>query len=309
MKKLTISVLIPTWKRPNKIRICLQHMMRQVVSADEIIVIMRKEDSEGVRVVSEFFSLIPALKVVYVETPGVVNAENAGISVARGDIIAFIDDDGYAPETWVKQILDFFYNNEDAAGYGGSDIIKSEPWTYYDTEVSVVGKLCYFGKVIGNHHRKALGTLRKVDVLKGVNMSFKKSYITKLDTKLSGVDGNLGNGSQWELDLCLYVKASGGDIYFDPTLVVVHDSDHSTHIKDIAAMNNAHNLSYVFSKHIKGFRYLVVVLYSLLIGNEQLPGLLKLIFDLMKSKTMSPFHFYKFKMRGFFQGMRTYWEC
>ncbi len=308
MKKLTISVLIPTWKRPNKIRICLEHMMRQVVCADEIIVIMRKEDSEGVRVVNEFFSLLPTLKVVYVDSPGVVNAENAGLGVASGDIIAFIDDDGYAPETWVKQILDFFNNNEEAAGYGGSDIIKSEPWTYYDTEVFEVGRLSYFGKVIGNHHRKALGNLRQVDVLKGVNMSFRKSYITKLDTKLSGIDGNLGNGSQWELDLCLYVKAMGGDIYFDPNLIVVHDSDHSAHVKDISAMNNAHNLSYVFSKHIKGIRYLVVVFYSLLIGNEQLPGLLKMIFDLWKSKTLSPFHFYKFKLRGFFQGIKTYWE-
>jgi glycosyltransferase involved in cell wall biosynthesis len=307
MKELTISILVPTWKRPSKIKLCLEHLMQQTVRAEEVIVVVRAEDSEGVEVVNSFMPSMPELKMVYATVPGVVNAENVAIGKASGDVVAFIDDDGYAPSDWVQKIRSFFLENQNAAGFGGSDIIKSEPWSYYDFEVYDVGIVSFFGKVTGNHHRKCLGLLREVDVLKGVNMSFRRKVLTFLDTKLSGIDGNLGNGSQWELDLCLYVKENGGQIYFDPSLVVIHDSDHSSHVKDIVAMNNAHNLSYVFSKHFKGIRYLAFLSYSLFVGNEQLPGLLKLIYDCVLKKSFSPFYLYRFKLRGFFQGLNTYW--
>lgn len=306
MHALTISVIVPTWKRPAKLKICLEHLELQETKAYEILVVMRKEDVDGIAVAKLFIDKIPEMKILYTELPGVINAENIGLSNAKGEVVAFIDDDGYAPSDWLSRIANFYQNFPDAGGYGGSDIIKSEPWTYHDFPVKRVGEITWYGKVIGNHHKKALGEFREVDVLKGVNMSFRRKYLPFLDSKLAGIDGHLGNGSQWELDVCLAVKAQGVKIFFDPDLVVTHDSDHSTHVKEIVMINNAHNLSYVMAKHFHGFRYFVFLLFALVFGSEQLPGVIKTLVTIVREKNVQSIKFYRGKLQGFFQGICTY---
>ncbi|WP_230684083.1 glycosyltransferase family 2 protein, partial [Streptococcus pneumoniae] len=53
-----ISVLIPTWNRADKLAICLEHISQQIRKADEVIVVVRLEDSESMRVVEKFKCLI-----------------------------------------------------------------------------------------------------------------------------------------------------------------------------------------------------------------------------------------------------------
>lgn len=306
MNNPTFTVLIPTWRRPNKIKVCLEHLEKQIEKPDQIIVIARAEDLEGIEVVNLFKNKISNLELLLAEKPGVVFAENVGLRNIKSDYICFIDDDGYAPENWILKIKYFFKNNPHALALGGSDIIKSEPWSYYDFETYEVGKITFYGKVIGNHHRKSLGDVRNVDVLKGVNMIFRNKNLPLLDEKLSGVDGNHGNGSQWELDLCLSVNKDGKSIFFDPNLVVTHDSDHSSHVKEIVAFNNTHNMTYVMLKHLNGLRLICFFIYALLIGNEQLPGLMKLIVQLFRERNFKVVAIYKNKLFGFFAGVNTY---
>ena len=52
------------------------------------------------------------------ENVGVSGARNAGISVAKGDVIAFIDDDAVAEKGWVEVLLST-YREYDAAAVGG----------------------------------------------------------------------------------------------------------------------------------------------------------------------------------------------
>ena len=63
---------------------------------------------------------------------------------------------------------------------------------YYGTELAegsraVVGKLAWFGRLTGNHHL-GVGGGREVDVLKGVNMSFRREAIADLrfDQRMRG---------------------------------------------------------------------------------------------------------------------------
>lgn len=307
MTSLTISVIVPTWKRPQKLFTCLEHLHRQIRRADQLLVVVRREDTEALLIIEQFSKLMPELQKVFTEKPGVVAAENAGLRQASGELIAFIDDDGYAPEDWLVRIEKFFQEHPEAGAYGGADLIKSEPWTYHDFPVDVVGEITWFGKIIGNHHRKCTGGIRRVDVLKGVNMVFKRNSFSFLDEKLAGIEGHLGNGSQWELDLCLTLRKNNLPVFFDPHLLVIHDSDHSRHDKLIAGMNNAHNLSYVMAKHLKAFDYILFFFYALIVGNEQLPGVIKASLDCLKSKNFFPVKLYGYKLKGFFSGIKTRW--
>jgi GT2 family glycosyltransferase len=45
---------------------------------------------------------------VYEANPGLSRARNAGVAAARGDIVAFLDDDAEAEPEWLERILDAF---------------------------------------------------------------------------------------------------------------------------------------------------------------------------------------------------------
>jgi glycosyltransferase involved in cell wall biosynthesis len=302
---LSISVLIPTYKRPEKLTRCLDHILLQSRLPEEVIVVVRKEDLASIEVLNSFKTKLN-LKEVFTEQTGVVAAENAGLRSIKNDLVAFIDDDGYAPKDWLSRVEKFFLDVPEASAVGGPDIIIKEPWSYHDFPVEKVGLLTWYGRVIGNHHRKSSGSPRKVQVLKGVNMIVKRNELPFLDELLAGKEGHLGNGSQWELDVCLSIRNKGGTIFFIPDLIVEHDSDHSGHNMIVAAKNNTHNLSYVMLKNLSFPGNLIFVFYALVIGNQQLPGFLKLLSDLIKKPQREILELHSSKWKGFFQGIKTY---
>lgn len=66
----------------------------------------------------EFYSdIVPKdVKIVKSSDFGLSNARNTGIEYAKGDIIAFIDDDAWADRRWLENMLK---NYENSRVWGG----------------------------------------------------------------------------------------------------------------------------------------------------------------------------------------------
>ncbi len=89
---MRVSVIIPTLDRYPYLRTLLGQLRRQTVPPAEIIVIdQTAEDRRDARLAEEFADL--PLRVIYQDTPGQCTARNAGLSLAGGDAILFVDDD------------------------------------------------------------------------------------------------------------------------------------------------------------------------------------------------------------------------
>ena len=91
---MPISVIIPTYKRPQSLLRHLRSLQEQALSSFEIIVVDNAADAELARRVTEF-NRTARYPVRYVPEPrlGIMHARHAGARAAGGDILVFTDDD------------------------------------------------------------------------------------------------------------------------------------------------------------------------------------------------------------------------
>ena len=300
---LKVCVLIPTWKRIDKLKIALRSLGNQSDLPDRVIVVSRDIDDEtNSWIKSHDHTFKFSFSHYLVDIPGVIAAENLGLSHITEDIVAFLDDDAEAPPDWVATIRKNLAD-PGVMAIGGPDYIVHEKLRDYPKFCDDVGLLTFYGKVIGNHHQLTKG-VREVQVLKGVNMAFKREGLPLLDERLAS-EHHLGNGSQWELDLCLSM-AHRGKLLFLPDLRVNHFSHHG-HFNILENQrNNAHNIVYVMMKHFSLVRQITFLFYISLIGNHQNIGILKALSLIPKHGLKRSLELFISSCVGGFFGLKTY---
>ena len=83
----TVSVLVPTHKRPSDLTRCLAGLAAQSLPPDEVLVVLRPKDADSRGIVASGWRL-PVREVV-VDRPGAVAARNAGLAVAIPAVLAY----------------------------------------------------------------------------------------------------------------------------------------------------------------------------------------------------------------------------
>jgi len=100
---LRISVVIPTLDRPGPLTACLQALTQSFPADVETIVI----SDGGAHDLGQWLApFVEPLRLQYLVAPhgGPASARNHGLSSARGDIVAFIDDDCRPRPEWLRSL-------------------------------------------------------------------------------------------------------------------------------------------------------------------------------------------------------------
>jgi GT2 family glycosyltransferase len=307
---MRITAIVPTYQRPVDLKRCLEAFKKQTRPVDQLFVIVRDTDTETWTFLQSFNPEILPLQPLKVKEAGVIAAMNCGLNEAYGDIIAFTDDDAAPRPQWLERIESYFLMDERIGGVGGRDFV------YYGTQKSwilegehqTVGRLQWHGRMIGNHHL-GIGEPREVDVIKGVNMSFRKSAVgeRRFDCRMRG------SGAQvhFELEFCLSLKKGGWKLIYDPYIAVDHynsprfDEDQRGQFSEIATMNIAHNETLALLKSFGFIRRYLFLSWSILIGNRATPGFLQL-FRLLPSEGKLARQKLLASLRGRWQGWQTW---
>ncbi|MGE3275494.1 MAG: glycosyltransferase family 2 protein [Vicinamibacterales bacterium] len=102
----SISVIIATFTRATLLDECLTHLARQpFVEADELIVVDNGSRDETGAVVERHQASFPVpLRLIYEPRPGKSHALAAALAVARGDVLAFTDDDVNVADGWLDAL-------------------------------------------------------------------------------------------------------------------------------------------------------------------------------------------------------------
>ena len=240
----------------------------QIKPVDQVIVVVRDTDAETWEFLAQFKAPNLPLHTVKVTQPGVVGALNAGLAVVEGDIVSITDDDAAPHPDWLERIAAYFSCDSRLGGLGGRD------WIYHGSKLedesrAVVGQLQWFGRVIGNHHL-GVGEPREVDILKGVNMSFRTQAIGQLrfDERMRGTGAQV----HFEMAFPLTLKRAGWKIIYDPNVAVDHypaerfDEDQRNNFNEIAFINLVHNETLILLEHLPFIRRIVFLFWAVFVG-------------------------------------------
>lgn len=104
-----ISIIIPTHDRPERISGCLRSLLSIHYPQYEIIIVDNAPSTSATRdFIQQTYHDMPQVRYIREDRPGVSWARNRGILAARGEILAFADDDMAVDRYWLAELVRAF---------------------------------------------------------------------------------------------------------------------------------------------------------------------------------------------------------
>ena len=201
-----VSIIVVDYKRKNPYLIeCLNAIQKQTYKNYEILLICDYK-VENLK--------YPKLRQKYYGSyVGPAEKRDEGGRLAKGDILAFLDDDAYPSGAWLEHLVPHF-KNESIAGVGGPGV--TPPYISWEEEASGWASASPAGA--GPYTYRFLpGKRQFVDDYPSMNLAVRKTDFKKV----SGYDSNYWPGEDTKLclDLTHYL---GKRIIYEPKAIVYH---------------------------------------------------------------------------------------
>jgi GT2 family glycosyltransferase len=211
----TISVVICTYTggRWHQLQDAVESVASQTRPPLDIIVVVDHDPLLLRRVLAELPSVVG---VGNGEARGLSGARNSGIRVARGEVVAFLDDDAVAGPDWLEELAQP-YADDIVLGVGGAIVpVWQRRPRWFPVE---------FEWVVGCSYRGMPVASSRVRNVIGANMSFRRSLLAELGGFRSGI-GRIGTrpvGCE-ETELCIRASRAhpSGVILYEPAAQVRH---------------------------------------------------------------------------------------
>lgn len=200
MKK--VSIIIPVKEVNDYIRQAMEHYACLDYDNYEILIFPDHASNE------EFLHtrIIPSGEV------GPADKRDMALQYAEGEIFAFIDDDAYPREDWLKNAVKYF-DNPEVGAVGGPAVTAPEDDVWQQASGKVYESfLCSGGYVYRYLPREE----READDLPSVNLIVRRDVFEKI----GGYDSDYYPGE--DTKLCLDIVESGMKIIYSPDVLVYH---------------------------------------------------------------------------------------
>ena len=103
MQKAIISVIVPVYNVKDYLDECLESIVNQLYTALEIILVDDGSTDGSAEICDNWLKRDSRVRVVHKENGGLSDARNAGMSIATGEYVGFVDgDDKIAKEMYSR---------------------------------------------------------------------------------------------------------------------------------------------------------------------------------------------------------------
>ena len=275
----TVSVLIPSWRRPDALERCLRALAVQTQLPDQVVVVWQADDVPTRARAELLRKALPfRLDVLHAAEAGIVPAENLALDHATSGVVALIDDDAVAPPGWVARVLGHFDDPTVGAVGGPADNVHPDGRRFDHHPAEPVGQLPWHGYPVGNMYDQPPDWRERqpaeVVHLVGYNMALRRCAFGRFESRLRRY------WQLFELEACLQVRARGYRVVFDYGNVVGHHPTNAAYVSgrggdlSVKVFNAAYNLGFVLARHSPWPLIPVRLAYQLLVGRVNTPGLL-----------------------------------
>ncbi|HVC00471.1 MAG TPA: glycosyltransferase [Candidatus Dormibacteraeota bacterium] len=274
MDKLLTSVVIPTYLRPDALEACVRSLFEGAAQPDEIVVIGRESDQATRQLLESWGSGslgAAGLRCAWVKVAGHIPPVDAGLHLATGELVAFLDDDVTVTHGWLPAILRHF--SDPSVGVVGGRVVVPGVAPYKLR--GKPGRVTWFGKTWGNVAAMDGERVVEVDTVMECNWVWRRALLGSLD-----MDPvlNFDDAAMYGLDLCLQAKALGYRVLYDPQALVYH------HVKPRApeldraerpprAFAYCRNYTYIMLKNLPRWRIPVFLAWWFGVGERAAVGL------------------------------------
>ncbi|MGF1597071.1 MAG: glycosyltransferase [Acidimicrobiales bacterium] len=225
-----ISVVIGTYRRPEKVAACVARVLKQGYPAPfEVIVVENgRIDDATERILADRFGADARVRHLSILEPGLSRARNVGLAAAHHPITAFLSDDILVDSHWMLAIARGFARHDDVRC-----VLGYCPQLYLDTEQQQTFEhLMRWGSENGFEPFLASDAGRadplhpyRIASYNGSNMSFDTDYFRRS----GGFDEALGPGTPArggeDLDAPVRVLLAGHDVSFEPAALGWHNDE------------------------------------------------------------------------------------
>ncbi|MFG2054497.1 glycosyltransferase [Micromonospora sp. NPDC048930] len=235
-----VSVVVPTCGRTPLFESTLDSLAALDYPHFEIIVVDNAPQAgDTARIVAGRAAGDPRFRYTSEPRPGVAHARNRGLAEARGEIVAFADDDLVLDRGWLRGLVDGF-TDDDVAGVTGQILAREldAPAQIWLEQYGGYGKGCQRRRF----DRTGVATVEaggaRVDVAppslhpylpgsygSGANMAFRTDALRRL----AGFDPRLRSGE--DIDVLLRTVLAGHTLAYEPGALAWH-----THRRELRAL-------------------------------------------------------------------------
>ena len=177
-----ISVIVPVYKVAKYLRKCLDSILNQTFQNFEIILVSDGPD-EDERICEEYASKDKRITLIKGINKGLGGARNAGLKIAKGEFIAFVDsDDWIEPEYLEKMYQAIVFDSDVDIAQCGTNIVfdgevnekvKADDECYF--KINNTGKVLLNNDIFGKMNVGVWNKLYKNELIKKYNIRFPKN--------------------------------------------------------------------------------------------------------------------------------------
>lgn len=114
---IKVSVVLPTYNAEKYLRKCVESIINQTLKDIEIIIVNDGSKDKSYEIAKEIQNIDNRIIIINQENKGISEARNAGLKIANGEYIAFIDSDD-----WVEK--EMFFNMYNYANANNCDVVQ-----------------------------------------------------------------------------------------------------------------------------------------------------------------------------------------
>lgn len=216
---MKISIIIPTFKRFNLLRQCIQSIIEQKHNFElQIIVCINGEDDESYQSLINEFSMLNNLEIYRINPVTPAQARNYCFQYADGSYIHYLDDDTIVPLNFYANLEKFLKLHQEADIVGGPDLAPANSnFSQIAFALALMSPFCS-----GSTYRRHTISSKNIIAATEKNLTLANLIVRKSFMQKNNLEFNAKYFRNEENKLLLESQKIGAQMFYNPELFIYH---------------------------------------------------------------------------------------